>query len=101
MLAFATGGLGLKPVEFWRLTWAEYEVMCDGYAKEQNKRYRETWETVRWSTFHLVNIHIAKKDKLKRLTDLVRFPWDEVRNYEPSTREEFDRLCKLWGKTLA
>jgi len=100
-LAFATGELGLKPAEFWKLTWAEYEVMCEGYAGKREQAYRETWETTRWMTFHLLNIQIVKRsDKLKRLEDLVRFPWDAKRDYEPSTRERFDELCKLWGKTI-
>ena len=100
-MAFATGVLRIEPDKFWKLTWAEYDIMCEGYAKKQQQQYRETWEATRWMTFHLLNIQIAKrKDKLKRLTDLVRFPWDEKRDYEPSTRERFDELCKLWGKTI-
>jgi hypothetical protein len=75
--------------------------MCEGYAQEKEKDYRDRWEVARWTTYHLLNIQIAKKDKLRRLTDLVRFPWDETRNYEPSTREKFDELVKKWGKYLA
>ena len=101
MLAHATGVLGLKPTEFWKLTWAEYEIMCEGYADEQTRKHREVWEVARWQTFHLLNIQISKKQhKLKRLTSLVRFPWDKATEYEPSTRKRFDELCKLWGKTI-
>lgn len=101
MLAFATGGLRLKPEEFYNLTWAEYDVMCEGYAKEREKEYKDRWDATRWMTFHLLNIQIDKRKRFKRLTDLVRFPWDEKKDYEPSTRERFDELCKMWGKTLA
>lgn len=100
-MAFATGGLGLKPDEFWRLTWAEYDVMCEGYAKEREREYKEQWEATRWMTFHLINIQLDKRHKLKRLTELVRFPWDKKTDFVPSTRERFEELKKKWGETLA
>ena len=100
-MAHATGVLRLKPDEFWKLTWAEYEIMCEGHANEAERLLRERWETTRWMTFYLLNIQIGKKkDKLRRLTDLVRFPWDAKRDYEPSTRERFEELCEMWGKTI-
>ena len=101
-MSFATGVLRLEPDKFWKLTWAEYDIMCEGYAKEQTQKYREKWELVRWQTFHLFRIQLDKKGqrKYQRLTDLIRFSWDEKRDYEPSTRERFDELCKLWGKTI-
>ena len=83
------------------MTWAEYDVMCEGYAKEKERAYQERWESVRWEVFHLLNVQIAKKDRLKRLTDLIRFPWDAKVSARPGTREEFDELCRRWGKTLA
>jgi len=102
VLAHATGALGLKPAEFWRLTWAEYEAMCEGYSKQREQEYRARWETTRWMTFHLLNIQIAKrKDKLKRLTDLVRFPWEAKQEYRMPTREEYLSLIERWGRTLA
>ena len=75
--------------------------MCEGYVKAQEEKYRVQWESMRWATFHLLNIQIDKRHKLKRLTDLVRFPWEKsVPNALP-TREDFDRMVEMYGRTLA
>lgn len=74
--------------------------MCEGHANRQQREYREDWEQTRWMTFHLLNIQLQRKDKLKRLSDLIRFPWEKQSEYRLSTREEFDELCRRWGKTL-
>jgi hypothetical protein len=101
VLAFATGQIGLSPGEFWALSWAEYDVMCEGYAKKQEERNKLQWEATRWMTFYLLNIQVEKNKRIKRLTDLVRFPWEKEQPRELPTREEFEELCNRWGKTLA
>jgi len=47
-----------------------------GYTKKQDRKKQEAWDQTRFNTFHLLNIQLAAKDKLKSYTDLVRFPWE-------------------------
>ena len=99
-MGFAYGVLSLKPDEFHRLTWAEYEVMCEGYSQEKVRCHQQEWEKARWMVFHLLNIHLEKKHKMRRLGDLIRFPWDAPPRIEGNTRERFEELCKLWGSKI-
>jgi hypothetical protein len=52
-----------------------------GYFRREERLRAMLWDQTRFSTFHLLNIQLAAKDKLKTYTDLVRFPW------EPETKK--------------
>jgi len=98
----------LSPEEFYRMTWAEYDLMCEGYAGKQERQSKERWEIGRWITFHLLNVQLERKNRLKRFTDLTRFPWEKAEHKGPQTPEEwdedrrkFEELKKKWGETLA
>ena len=75
--------------------------MCNGYRADEEKKYRERWEVARWEVFYLLNIQIKETKRFKRLTDLIRFPWDERPNITLATAEDFRELCEKWGGTLA
>ena len=61
------------------------------YQKEE-RAMQLSWDQVRFQTFHLFNIQLAGKDKLKNYTDLVKFPWDK----EPEKKKLSSADLKQW-----
>lgn len=55
------GHLGLTPEVFWDMTPFEFSCALKGY----EQRNKLEWERVRWQTWHLLNIQLERKHKLK------------------------------------
>jgi len=62
ILSYAFGEMGLRPWEFYRMTMAEYAIMCNGYFW---KRWRPD-EYVRLIVYTIKGIFRGKKDSLPR-----------------------------------
>ena len=60
ILAYAFGEIGLKPWDFYKMTMAEYAIMCNGYFW---KRWRPD-EYVRQLAYKLTSLFRGKKDSL-------------------------------------
>ena len=43
----------------------------------QEAKNAHAWQIARWSTWHLLNVQLAKKDKLKSPADLISLPGDK------------------------
>lgn len=81
---------------FGRLSIRSLINAISGYNKRQEMNSREAWETTRFAVFHLLNIQLDKKDKLRKYQDLVMFPWEPKPKIKPKqlTAEEFDKIIK-------
>ena len=84
------GELGLKPAEFYDLTWAQYQRACLGY----RVRLDRGWDYTR----HLMAAQLGamSKDRIKP-ADLYRCIFDEVIKVEPMTTEEWERVKVAWN----
>lgn len=51
-----------------------YNAMTQ-YGEHLEERQRDEWERMRFSTTHLLNIHLDKKNKITA-TELLPLPWD-------------------------
>ena len=85
----------MTPVEFYDLSWYEYDCMFDGY----NREMREGWERILFNTYTniLGNPYIQKGLKPNSFKEYVEEVLDGVDHNIVITMEELDRIKKLWG----
>ncbi|MBH8569354.1 phage tail assembly chaperone [Microvirga sp. STS02] len=94
VLAFSLGELGLRPAEFWELTYSEYLCMADGY----HHRRVLAWQETRWLGALLVNINRAPDTPAVEPSELLPLPGDAPAAPLMSTEEldaELARLAEL------
>ncbi len=80
------------------MTFREYEAAASGFFDKQLNEYKRDWELTRWNTYYLLNIQIQKGHKLKRLQELVKFPWEKEIEYTYPTQKDWDDYIKKHGK---
>ena len=83
-------GCFLRELRFW-----EVKSIVRGY----NRRSRELWSSVRWATFHLMQVSMAdlRKAGIQKPQDLLVFPWetgDEVAHVSDEDVEELQALME-------
>lgn len=66
---YAFGELGLRPREFWRLTWEEYDRLKAGYQLRQIREWERTRQHAEWMAAFL-GVNLKKELRGKRLMDL-------------------------------
>lgn len=71
-MAFALGELGLRPAEFWELTFSEYLCMADGYHRRQVLQ----WHHTRWLGTILLNVNRGEGDEPLSPEDVLPLPGD-------------------------
>ena len=98
LLSFGICELGLKPWEFWRLTFAEYNLMCEGYFIREARE----WERTRYLAYCIIKT-APVEDKLNDVTDLMKLKTDPEDDIEydddyfktsDEVKEMLDRLRK-------
>jgi hypothetical protein len=79
---------------FVRLSLRSLINTLRGYGKKTETEQRAAWERSRFEVFHVVNIQLDKKDRLKNYSDLVRFPWEAPKKEKVHqlTAEQFNKL---------
>ncbi len=84
------GELGLRPAEFYDLTWAQYQRACLGY----RIRLDRGWDYTR--NLMAAQIGSISSSKVKP-TDFYRCIFDESITIEPMTPEEWERVKIAWN----
>jgi hypothetical protein len=79
---------GIKPKEFWTLTWKEYQI-CH-LAQERNELNQ--WRRVR-SLAHVIAQSVGET---KTLTSFWPLPGDEVEKRVPLTDEERKKIFSIY-----
>ena len=81
----------LYDIDFW-----EAQRIIAGY----RKREQTTWEQVRWQTFWLLHNGMADLSKagINRMTDLIKFPWEEDTDTSPLSDEDVDDMLQLMNE---
>ena len=89
--------MGMNPAEFWSMSWRDFGLKQRGFFELRNAEYRTQWEQSRFVAFYSF-LGMAKKNSLKRVTDLVRFDWEKDEVKLP-TKEEMRYWLLKYGKT--
>ena len=64
--------LGLRPAEFWDLTWNEYLSIADGY----HRREADKWRHTRWLGTILLNVHRGEGEDVMTPEEVMPLPGD-------------------------
>jgi len=94
--------VGLRPGEFYDLTWREFELYCEGYQEQIDRQI----DLLAWTQANLINVHIPKgksrvkaeqlRPKRKRPQDGDDSPeggldMDEVRSFNEGVNAKADK----------
>ena len=82
------GELGLKPAEFWDMTYAEFVQMAEGYQRVQKNRYDE----LLYFAWHIEAF--ARQKTLPSLESLMR-KIDNKQQHRTQTDEEMLAMGKM------
>lgn len=95
------------------MTMAEWEVMNLGnlclklryYNMREENRLRAISELVRLQTLELININLAKNQKIKKASDLWQFAWDNEEQKgkeigEEELKERIKKINTIWQKEI-
>lgn len=84
--------LGIKPTDFYRLTWNQYLLTCKGYAEKVNEKN----QMMRFMLWSLMSCHIPKMPPIEALMPL---PTDKVISPQEKAEKLRQRLIAA-GKKL-
>ena len=86
--------IGLKPDEFWDLTWREYSLMLETYEKKEEAKWLHTREIIAM----IYNTNISKKTQAKSGRQIIPLP-SEIPSKKKitSTTTQFEEACRLFG----
>jgi hypothetical protein len=80
----------MSVTEFYQLSPIEFYYSMEAYSDERMDEKKTAYEVMRLQTFFLLNIQLAKKDKIKEVQKLMPFPWDKekINNVVPKQSVE-------------
>lgn len=78
--------LSMTEAEFWRTTPRYFAMRKRAWDEAQHV----AWEHARFISFHAIKSD--PKDKIRRLTDIVRFPWESEPVQIPFDHESADKF---------
>jgi len=64
-------------------------LLCEAFSEKTTEQEQLEWERVRFSTWHLVNIQLDRKNKLRTPQKLIRFAWEKVKKKKMTDREKY------------
>ena len=86
--------IGLKPDEFWDLTWREYSLMLETYEKKEEAKWLHTREIIAM----IYNTNISKKTQAKSGRQIIPLPSEiPSKKKTTSTTTQFEEACRLFG----
>lgn len=92
VLDYCIGEVGLKPDEFWRMTWKEVETACNGY----QVRLARSREMDRFIAAVLINANRKKGAAAVRPEDIMPLVTDKPAKVVPlMTKEEYEKAIEL------
>ena len=84
----------MDPIKFWKLTYAEFVEMVEGYVRRQRRRTNER-TTDSWNTAYFSRV--KKLPGLKEfLIDVYEMPGEKQEQSEDS----MFALCRMWNAAL-
>lgn len=84
------------------MTIAQVLTAYNGYHEREAERLKSlqivTWESIRWQTWILWNLHVTKKSRMIDPQKLLKFDWDK--KPEAPKKEDWDRINNLFPDRL-
>lgn len=74
---------GLTPVEFWNLSWWEWDCIANAY----NEKEENEWRRVRQVVTMLYNVNVTKRSQLKKPEEIMPLPNDNIYKLSVSPQE--------------
>lgn len=94
----AYGRLSMSSREFYESTPREFNNRLRGFDQLEAERRRGEWERARFITFYLGQFD---RKKVSKLTDLIRFDWDEdTAPPDPRKNPDIQKMFELWDKDI-
>lgn len=88
--------MGLKPAEFWMMTFEEIELFCKGYETREARRK----ELQRLQCAILMNVHRAQGSPPVDVRDvMVLYTDKDIPKVDLLTKEEYEEM-KEWRKLI-
>jgi hypothetical protein len=81
--------MGLKPSEFWALTYAEFCAMTKGYVEEKRERGNDLM-TSAWFT-----AYFTRKNPMPPLKDFIQSDKAESKPNKPQTPEQMLAMARI------
>lgn len=72
----------MSVAEFYDLSPVEFFYSMEEYGERQMTYHKVVYDSMRLQTFFLVNLQLARKDKIKDVHKLMPFPWDKEQSKE-------------------
>lgn len=97
-MGVALGELGMTAGEFWEMRLHDFFLKLRYHYNVRQTERVERAELVRMQTVALVNIQLARKDRIKDPRQFWRFPWEAEQGKEPegvSEEEQQERIKNL------
>ena len=86
--------IGLKPDEFWDLTWREYSLMLETYEKKEEAKWLHTREIIAM----IYNTNISKKTQAKSGRQIIPLPSEKpIKSKRNSTPKQIEEACRRFG----
>lgn len=95
--------IGLSLLDFYEMTFRQFQNAVAGYEKKMQVKEQQTWEQSRWQVWAMLAPHQGKGKKLS-MRDVMVFDWEkEVQelNHQKTQAElqaEFDIVNKHWNQ---
>jgi hypothetical protein len=83
--------VGLRPEEFWSMTFAEVDLACEGYERRMDKLIRMP----RLAAAILINVNRKRGAAVVNPEDLMPLYFDKMRSIKLMTLEEFERQKEI------
>jgi len=93
--------MGMSEEEFGFMTPRTFFNKLKGFAKIRKEDYQAQWERTRWGVWQLVSVSGKVVKKKLRLTDVIKFSWEQKKLTTEEIQENkdgFERLVKKFGK---
>ena len=84
---------GLRPIEFWDMSWRELDNWVQGYERRIEDEWRRTREIVTMQ----YNTHVQRRGQQVRSSDMIPLPSDTLIANNTSTLPDFKSICKQMG----
>lgn len=88
--------------EFYDLSPVEFYYAMEEYSEIQMTHHKTTYDSMRLQTVFLLNVQLSKKDRIREVTQLMKFPWDKevVKGEKKQSVEEMKQILLGIAKTV-
>ena len=84
----------IDPGVFWRMSLRDWILTQRGFFNQQERQMQLSWEQTRMISYYSAIGFLKHNTKI---TDIMKFPWEKEKEYEPYTEEEMRYILLKYG----